>query len=456
MAEIVHEGVWWDPKEPEQEWVGALRFDGENGAILTVIVPSEKPTLFPPLRSYDTILGITTASKRVTLFRCFDQSSSGVVFPRTPSKTEIFANAFLVGFHCDDPNPPISKAVVSFGNLDTWWGGSSISQETAAWPALAVHYAPPSPVVLADTPSLRVTVRSALSGSSGDYAASFREEILVDIDSATPRPLPEFLGLVQECGDFFSIAALALADTDELSLAQHVPGSDKESPWGTYHGVPHYRRKRSSRRSPDRYLFRRADIQDRTQEVFTAWLSHALYFSGAYGEGYAEARFLPLSQALEAFHGRFHEGVYMDPVAYEQAVLPQLTAAIPATVDPSHRQALMSRLKYGNTHSLRRRLTDLVAEHEAALACVTRENPKRFIEPIVRYRNDFTHHPDGAEAVRRDERFGERVVALSYVLRSLLEFSFLKVMGFSASEIQSLAQRCETYREVTRRFFAEQ
>lgn len=463
MGEIVHDGFWWDPREPERQWGGTLRFSEDDGAILTVLAPTDKPILFPPLRSYDIILGVTTAPKPVTLFRCFDRTSSGALHSGVPRNIEIFANAFVVGFHSDTPNPQISTASVSFGNLDTWWGGSSIHLDpNSAWPAVAVRYTPPPPIVLYETESLRVTVRSALSGSSGNYVSSLREEILVDIESTHARPLREFLRLVEACGDFFSIASLAIAHVDELLLTQPAQ-ADRESSRGTYHACPHYRKHERQRRSPSQFLFRLADLQARGRAVFTAWLDHAellwrsraLYFSGAYGQGFVEARFLPLSQAVEAFHRCFHSGIYMDQVAYDQRVLPPLTAAIPADLDRSHRQALAARLKWGNEISLRRRLTDLVADHEAPLACVTGGDPRRFVERIVNYRNDFTHHPTGEQAIPRDERFGENVIRLNYVLRSLLEFCFLKVMGFSAAEIQSFVQQCETYRQITARFFSD-
>lgn len=462
MGEIVHDGFWWDPREPERRWGGTLRFSANDGAILTVLVPTEEPVLFPPLRSYDIILGVTTAPKPVTLFRCFDRTTRGALYHGVPRNVEIFANAFVVGFHSNTPNPPISTVSVSFRSLDTWWGASSIRLDpNSTWPAVAVHYTPPPPIVLYETESLRVTVRSALSASSGNYLSSLREEILVDIEAPQARPLHEVLRLVAACGDFFSIASLAIAHVDELLLTQPAQ-ADRESSRGTYHASPHYRKDEHQRRSPARCLFRLADLQDRARAVFTAWLDHAellrrsraLYFSGAYGEGFVEARFLPLSQAVEAFHRCLHGGLYMDQAAYDERVLPPLRAAIPTDLDRSHRQALAARLKWGNEFSLRRRLTDLVADHDAALACVTGGDPRRFVDPIVSYRNDFTHHPTGEQAIPRDERFGEDVVRLNYVLRSLLEFCFLKVMGFSAAEIQSFVQRCETYRQIRARFFS--
>jgi hypothetical protein len=90
MDTFEYDGMWWDPREPEKEWTGTLRFNRTDGARLTVIVPTDKPELFPTLREYDLLLGITTAGKAITLFRSFDSKSRGSVH-RVPRRTEIFA-----------------------------------------------------------------------------------------------------------------------------------------------------------------------------------------------------------------------------------------------------------------------------------------------------------------------------------------------------------------------------
>lgn len=44
-------GQWWDPARPETTWPGVLRFDSLNGALLSLIVGGEKPSLFPESKS---------------------------------------------------------------------------------------------------------------------------------------------------------------------------------------------------------------------------------------------------------------------------------------------------------------------------------------------------------------------------------------------------------------------
>ena len=209
------------------------------------------------------------------------------------------------------------------------------------------------------------------------------------------------------------------------------------------------------------FLFQYKDIAARPFDVFGAWLGNAeslgvvrsLYMSGAYGKSFLELKLLALAQAVEAYHRRAYEGqdLYMDAGAYEQHILPGLLAAVPATLDASHRQSLTSRLKFANEFSFRKRLTMLFDEHDAAIAAVI-PDPRAWIERIVAHRNGLTHHPviEGRPNVDKIA-----LVQCNYVLLILLELCFLKSMVMDASAIEQLAQKCERYRQIRQRFFAD-
>jgi hypothetical protein len=47
----------------------------------------------------------------------------------------------------------------------------------------------------------------------------------------------------------------------------------------------------------------------------------------------------------------------------------------------------------------------------------------------------------------------EQVLQYNCGLRLVLEMCFLQAMGFSTEEIASFARGCETYRQISRRFF---
>jgi hypothetical protein len=459
MSPFQHDGVWWDPREPGTQWVGTLRFDHRDGAVLTVTVPTDKPSL-ASLGQYEVLHGLTTERKAVTLLRCFDRLSRGSL-GGAPRFVEIFANAVIVGFHCDQPDPLLSSAAASFSHMNEWWGRSGIQADpTVTWPDSAVRYKSAPALVVHDDGCFRVSIRSVASGACGNHRASLVEEVRFEIEASTATPLSRFQRIVQACGDFLSVACLSFCDTMELSLV--TPAREGAVENGTFHAVPIYKdRGRRSSSSPF-MLFRFRDVEQRAAEVLGAWLSQserlyevrALYLAGVYGGGFIEGKLLALTQAAEAFHRRFCSGLYMDEAMFEKEVLEPLKAAIPPSVHSDLREAIAARLRFANAYSQRRRLRALFAEHTEVLRVLVDE-PEKYISPIVDLRNEFTHFPPDSDTPDGGSSPDpERVLLYNWILRLLLESCLLKVVGFSLEDIRALVERSATYRQVSARWRA--
>ncbi len=364
MEPFQHAGVWWDPRDPSQRWVGTLRFDRRDGIGLTLTVPVEEPVLLPDLREHDD-------------------------------------GAF------------------------------------------------------------RFSVRSAVAGSIGNRRATLREETRFEIHASTPTPLSELQRQVRVCGDFLSIACLALCETEELELSLPAGDEDARPERGTFHAVPIYRG-REGRPSVANMLFRFGDIAERAPELFRSWLSHseelydsrALYFAGAYGGGFIEGKLLSLTQAVEAFHRRFRQGLYIDKKQFRTEVLKPMLAAIPEGTDERVRKSLQDRLNYANEYTQRERLESLVREFEMALRTLVAD-PLIYAAAIIKHRSAFTHFdPKSRKSSDGSSVEPERVLLYNFFLRLLLEVCFLESMGFTSSEIATIVQRSETYRQLSVRFRA--
>ena len=91
----------------------------------------------------------------------------------------------------------------------------------------------------------------------------------------------------------------------------------------------------------------------------------------------------------------------------------------------------------------------LFQEHEAALAVVI-PSPREWIERIVNYRNDLTHHPAVNDRPDVDQN---ALLQCNAVLRTLLELCFLKSMEIDTDGITRLAENCTRYGQTRRRFF---
>jgi hypothetical protein len=154
--------------------------------------------------------------------------------------------------------------------------------------------------------------------------------------------------------------------------------------------------------SPYVLLFYFAHFRDSFGELLKNWfalddlivLVSRLYRDGHRGgEGRLESRFLVLCHALEAFSRATTASEYMATDKYE-VVKSQLIAAIPESVGSDHRSALKSRIKFGNEHSLRKRLDGLLKSlAPASVECICRD-PDRLISGIVSTRNYLTHYTD--------------------------------------------------------------
>jgi hypothetical protein len=460
MRRFQYDGVWWDARNAGAQWVGTLRFDGGHGAVLAVTVPTDEPDPFPPLQQYELIHGITTEGKAVTLIRCFDRFTRGSL-SSAPRSVEIFANAVIVGFHCDRPDPLLSSAAASLRHMKEWWGRSGIqADESVRWPDLAVRYTSEPPLVVHDDGAFRVSIRSTPSGVFGRNKASLIEDVRLEIHATRPTGLSGFQRIVRAWRDFLSIACLSFCDTVELSLVS--PLKEGGLGRGVFYAIPIYRdRERCVASASPFMLFRFKDIEQRAPEMLGGWLSQseklhqvrALYFSGVYGGGFIEGKFLALTQAAEAFHRRCYPGLYMDKARFETEVLEPLKAAIPMSVTHDLRESIGTRLHFANEYSQRRRFRILFAEHRDVLRVLV-EDPEAYVAPIVNHRNEFTHFPppqaDATEAPRA--RDPERVLLYNWILRLLLESCFLRVMGFSEDEVRSLIEHSEMYRQVSALF----
>jgi ApeA N-terminal domain 1 len=446
MMGFEHTGFWWDPRDPDTRWPGTLTFDPVAGATLKRSIAFHASQIFGESKEFPVIYGEGTGGMAITLIDCFETSSTG-----------IFANAVVTGFHAGEPDPPILVAAATIENLGEWWRPAAIVHDSGLdYPDVGVRYTQPDAAEIHDDGAMCTTIRSGALSSFERRKVSIAEEIRIEMKASSPQPLSAFRQRMHACQDLLSIASLTLCNVEDFRL---YPPSANGRPKvvGHFHAVPVFK---NPAEGWPRYLFRHKDVEARMKDVFTAWLSNAeslsvvrsLYMSGAYGKSFIELRLLALAQAAEAYHRRLYEGhdLYRDADDYAANVLPGLLAAIPSGLDQSHRDALRSRLKYGNEFSLTKRMTMLFDKHQAALAAVI-PSPRSWIKRIVDYRNGFTHHPVVEDRTDIDKM---ELVRCNYVLRILLELCFLESMSMDAVTIETLAKGCERYRQIGRRFFA--
>jgi hypothetical protein len=150
--------------------------------------------------------------------------------------------------------------------------------------------------------------------------------------------------------------------------------------------------------------------------------------------------FLSLMQALEGFHRATMPGLYTSEANYEP-VKQALSNAIPKTVGLDHKDALKSRIRYGNEVSLRKRLDALVSRLELPLRKHILGGDGVVPRRWVITRNYYTHWDEASRELTLD---GIEMHRAGVRMRHLLRALYLDLVGIPQSAIaKSLQNACK-------------
>lgn len=162
--------------------------------------------------------------------------------------------------------------------------------------------------------------------------------------------------------------------------------------------------------------------------------------------------FLSLMQALEGFHRGLLDGNYMQDKDYER-VKKSLGDAIPSDVASDHKDALRSRIRYGNQISLRKRLDALADLLTQPLREIVIGGNGKVPRNWIDTRNYYTHWD---EELRSNVLDGQSMYYANVRMRLLVRILYLDLMGIpEASIIRSLSGANEISQHVVQLNFAD-
>ncbi|MBN2562280.1 MAG: hypothetical protein JXQ75_15250 [Phycisphaerae bacterium] len=147
-----------------------------------------------------------------------------------------------------------------------------------------------------------------------------------------------------------------------------------------------------------------------------------------------EFRFLALIQAIESFHRFAGRDKYVSDAKYKPTK-DAIIAAIPAGLSSDHRDALKSRIRFGNEYSLRKRLTLTIKRLPKKLHDVITYGNTNFITEVVATRNYLTHRD---ESQRQNVLDFKGTFNASESLRLVITFLLLNEAGVPASLVESV------------------
>ncbi|NQT97180.1 MAG: hypothetical protein HQ562_05500 [Candidatus Marinimicrobia bacterium] len=160
------------------------------------------------------------------------------------------------------------------------------------------------------------------------------------------------------------------------------------------------------------------------------------YMAAFYGAdiGY-ELKFLSSVRALEAFHRSFFKGKYLSDTEYD-VIRKQIQNSIPK-IHNDHKEALKSRIYYGNEYSLRKRLKEILDSIYDPLMDLLIDNKRHFIDNIVNTRNCLIHEDESLK--QQCLSFGNIIIA-THKLKAIIVYLILIEIGINKVDVFTAIQ----------------
>jgi hypothetical protein len=472
-------GVWWFPDNPEERMAGVLTFDSSQGGLLE-LRPSR-----PPLRktdiyeSYDVIHGRLSNGKEATLASCQDCGQARGFGSGRPAEDavvtwRIHGNVVFLGLHLPAyKQNNIRSLTTSFRYLYRWMDTAGVSlSHGEKFQDLDLCYREPEPIILSFLPDFEMALGTRLSNipASPDWdgETTIIEEAYVSIRTPDPRSYNYYYEIVKCLQDFFTIASLRYCPPHNI----RVEGGFRPNKLGD--GTVIYPNadvlfmdflSDSKERAPHplEFLFRLSDVTKELGQYLGNWFGkkdllyhlRVLYLSSRYTrQSFVESQFLTIVQAVEVYHRRFFDGMYLPKSWFEEKILPVLVNALPKEIDIAYKEncapqdlrsfcdTARSSLKWLNEYSLLRRLKVLTREFADVITPFV-PDPMRTIKEVSDARNYLTHW---TEQDTKAAKSPERLAVLVYFLQLIIEIGFLREMGFKTDVISKIIHRNLIYK----------
>lgn len=437
-------GDWWLPSDANRKIPGTLAWS-KNKATLELhdsFTPLRSGPLFQSAQTQPVIHGATTDGNAISVLEALWSHGTMGFGGAGTMRPECFTSHLVaIGAHVDSQTRFL-RLRARIPGLPTWLGESGVQQiivtPTPEHPDTVIDYRiGRNAVERVEIPGIRATLGWGVGWSTGGSVlttvtiASFG---YLEITPDQPQTLDWYFEQLGKATTLLAFLAGAPMKADEVSAK--VTETEAEvsvlAAWNNPGYCPYS--------NPNEFFMPRRAMGAPLDAVFRKWFD--LYASVAMPSQLAlsvlssdgpwiHVQFLLLMQALEGFHRAVADGAYMPPDDYE-SVRQALTAAIPALVGTNHRDALKSRIKYGNELSLRKRLDDLAGRLDAPLRTRIFGDTATVPQKWIATRNYYTHWD---EASRDDALDTPSMYYASVRLRHFLCVLYLDYVGIPQTAI---------------------
>jgi ApeA N-terminal domain 1 len=451
------DGTWFVPEAPDAQLNGHLKLvPGETGTLK--IIGSFRGFNYEHSPSF--LCGIATDGTYVTLYKSqsherMNTNGQGV----TIFRPEI---AFLGAHFAEEGDLDFESVYFTYHNLDEWLAVSGFEISQPFTPGKTeILYRQPDSIPLYSNDDYEVQIFFGYRGPNLNHVqkhVTVEQSVSVMVRRKQSRNLKNYLRIHNHITNFLHLATHDSVYIKDISARVKVKVADDNDEIERIHRVHVFvavdALPPAQATDPHEMAFVYADIKERLNEVMSAWfqksdvLRHAcnVLFQSLYGRKlYLDNKIIGVTQAVEEIHRRVFGGKYEDTDRYLGGLYQQLIRAIPDSVTGDHRKSLVSRLKYANEYSLRKRIRELikVCPKEIVRQMIgNRVQIEAFIESLVDLRNSLSHHGDNSIGL---SSITSRAYWMIQALKLVLEMFLFKQICLSDKDICTFLNRNYIY-----------
>lgn len=444
-------GEWWLPSEKPCGIAGTFSWFSRRATLQLhdSFTQLQGAIYGDETHSYPVVHGTTTSCQLISLLEA-TSAGRNFNFGRTGVRQSerLISSLIVVGAHVL-PQTLYSEIRVRIPGLQMWIGRSGVRQtlleKTEHSGAGMVYYIEGLPEEVIEVPCLPATLGWGIDRSfSGDLITeiSVKSSACVTIRTNDPQQLDWFFTQLGKLTTLLSFMVGTPMSPDHISAKLAESSMDVEVL------VALRDAKYCTHKNAHDFYMLRNDMEADLGEVFSKWFD--LYNSFGTASQLAlsilnsedlwlHVEFLSLMQALEGFHRAIMPGLYTSENDYEP-IKQALCNAIPQGIASDHKEALKSRIKYGNEISLRKRLDALAGRLPLALRKHILGGDGAIPRSWVETRNYYTHWDEASRSLVLN---GIEMHRAGVRMKHLLRVLYLDLVGIPQSAIaKSLNNAC--------------
>ncbi len=447
-------GEWFLPdKENSHHIAGTLTWSSHRATLQLhdSFIPLRGAIYGDEAHLYPAVHGILVSSQFITVLDA-KGFASGINFGRAGVRQSerLTSSWVVIGAHIV-PQTLFSEIRVRIPGLQIWIGRSGVQQtiidKTEDSPLSVIYHVVGLPEEVVEIPCVSATLGWGIDRNfSGDLISeiSVTSSAFMRIQSNSPQLLDWFFEQIGKATTLLSFLAGAPMSPDHISAKIAESNVDVEVLVALREG-----KYCTHKHAHDFYMLRN-NMEADLGAVFAKWfefyssvdMASQLALSVLNSKDlWLHVEFLTLMQALEGFHRATMPGLYTSENEYEP-IRQALSNAIPGIVASDHKDALKSRIKYGNEISLRKRLVALVEHLPLTLRKHILGSDGALPRSWVETRNYYTHWDEASRGIVLE---GIEMHRAGVRMRHLLRVLYLDFVGIPCSAIdKSLNNACDS------------